>query len=355
MKLKRKHYFIIVLIGLTMTFLLGPKPHYPDYNGKISPVDIPIDQIESYITERESKVELLKPNNASFFQWANGSPQQTEYAVVFLHGFSASPAAGTPVATDFARRYGCNLYAPRIAGHGLNTEDSFSELSPADMVNSAKEALAIGKIIGKKTILIGSSTGCTLGAYLAAESPEYVNSMLFFSPNIELASKTSNMLVLPWGALMVRLFIGKYRTVKSLVGTPAEAYWTTKYRTEGLVALKYMLRETMTEATFKKINQPVYVGYYYKDEDHKDETVSIPAMKEFYAQLGTPAAMKRIEAIPEAGAHVMLSDIQCLDVDKVSSHACAFAEEILGMKPVGTQAVVENDTLIEDAVDVVEN
>lgn len=355
MKLKRRHYVLIVLIGLTMTFILGPKPKYPAYDGKISPIDIPIEQLESFVAEREKKESLLKPGNEAFFQWADGTPRQTEYAVVFLHGWSASPAAGTPVVTDFAKKYGCNLYTPRISGHGLNTIESFVDTSPADMINSAKEALAIGKVIGKKTILIGSSTGCTLGAYLAAESPEYVHSLLFFSPNIELADNTSNMLLWPWGTVLVRLVIGKYRTIESLAQTPAADFWTTKYRTEGLVSLKYMVRETMKEEIFNKIRQPLYVGYYYKDEENKDATVSIPAMKEFFAQVATPNDQKRMEAIPEAGAHVMLSDIQCLDVKKVTEHTNAFAEEVLGLKPAAPTDSSPTDSLISDHVNSLEN
>lgn len=355
MKLKRKHYVLFVLIGLTMTFILGPKPHYPEYNGKISPMETPIDQLETMIADRENQESLLKPGNAAYFQWADGTPTQTEYAIVFLHGFSASPAAGSPVVTDFAKRYGCNLYTPRIAGHGLNTIESFVDTSPADMINSAKEALAIGKVIGKKTIVIGSSTGCTLGAYLAAESPEYVQSMMFFSPNIELASSTSNMLLWPWGQYLVRLVVGKYRTVKTLVNTPAEDSWTIKYRTEGLVSLKYLIRETMTEEIFRKIKQPVYVGYYFKDEEHKDKTVSIPAMEKFYSQLATPADKKRMEAIPEAGAHVMLSDIQCLDVKAVTMKANAYAEEVLGLKEVTIRDTVASDSLVENPGNPIEN
>ena len=36
--------------------------------------------------------------------------EKTEYAVVYLHGFSASQEEGDPVHYDFAKKFGCNLF-----------------------------------------------------------------------------------------------------------------------------------------------------------------------------------------------------------------------------------------------------
>ena len=49
--------------------------------------------------------------------------------------------------------------------------------------NSAKEAYAIGKQLGKKVIIMATSTGGTLALKLAAEYPE-IAGLILLSPNI---------------------------------------------------------------------------------------------------------------------------------------------------------------------------
>lgn len=332
---RRRLALLLILVGLVVAFLLGPKPDYPDIDPKINPTELQIGDVESYLLEKDQQVDQLRPGNGSRLIWANDSLQApTEYCMVFLHGFSACPAAGDPVVIDMAKRYGCNLYMPLLAGHGRDTKESFLTLTPAELINSAKEALALGKLLGRKTIVVGSSTGCTLGAYLAAHNPEYVHALLNYSPNIELADGKSALLLLPWGLQMAKMVIGDYRTIQEWSGGPQANYWTTTYRTEGVLALKYLVSETMTEETFEKIEQPVFSAYYYKDEENRDKTVSIPAIKDFHAGISTPAASKQLHALPEIGAHAMLNKFQPKDLTELRNRTWAFCEQVLGLTPV---------------------
>ncbi|MEM0996004.1 MAG: alpha/beta hydrolase [Bacteroidota bacterium] len=350
MKFKRKPVILLIFVLLIGAFFLGPRPNYPDYTPEIAPVQLTLLEVENHIATVDQAEEGLRPGNGSIFEWANGQPEQTEYCVLFLHGFTAVPFAGSPGARDFARRYGCNYYAPRLYAHGIEGQDAFKDLSPADLINSAKEALAIARILGKKTIVVGSSTGCTLAAYLAAYNPDYVHSMLFFSPNIDLAAATSKMLLWPWGKQIARLVIGgDYRTVENIKGKYYADYWYVTYHIDGLLALKYLIQETMREKVFEKIQQPLYLGYYYRDEEHKDEAVSIPRMKDFFAQVGTPEEQKRIEAVGEAGGHIMLSNLQCDSVAAVCQRAYAFAEDVLRLLPVAPREVAAVDSLPVDS------
>jgi hypothetical protein len=51
------------------------------------------------------------------------------------------------------------------------------------------------------------------------------------------------------------------------------------------------------------------MGYYFKDEEHQDNVVSVDAMKEMFEQLGTPAGLKKSEAFPNSGNHVITSNL----------------------------------------------
>lgn len=326
---------LLVLVALVVGFFMGPKPDYPPIDPKISATDLRLEDLTAYVAGKDKDVDLLKPGNESRLIWANDTLQQaTEYCIVFLHGFSACPEAGNPVVVEMAKRYGCNLYMPLLEGHGRDTKESFIDLSPADLVNSTKEALAVGKLLGKKTIVVGSSTGSTLGIYLAAHNPEYVHAMLNYSPNIELADASSNLLLYPWGKQIVRMVIGDYRTIQEWSGGPQAGFWTTTYRVEGLLALKHLVAGTMTEETFSKIQQPSFTAYYYKDEEHMDKTISIPAAKEFHAQIATSDGQKEIHALPNIGAHAMLNRFQPKDLTALKQKTWAFFESVLGMSPV---------------------
>ena len=109
-------------------------------------------------------------------------------------------------------------------------------------------------------------------------------------------------------------------------------YWTTKYRLEALTQLQALVEGTMTEETFASVRQPVFLGYYYKDEIHQDSTVSVPAMLHMFEQLGTPDNEKRKVAFPEVGAHVMTSHITSKDLESVQRETNRFLEEVLGLK-----------------------
>ncbi|WP_216597576.1 hypothetical protein [Persicobacter sp. CCB-QB2] len=94
-------------------------------------------------------------------------------------------------------------------------------------------------------------------------------------------------------------------------GTEEEGkYWDNKYRVEALVALRSLMDATMTKSTFEAITQPTFVGYYYKDKDHQDETVSVASILKMYEELGTPEGKKVKQAFPEAGDHVIGTYLQ---------------------------------------------
>ena len=77
----------------------------------------------------------------------------------------------------------------------------------------------------------------------------------------------------------------------------------------------------MTPEQFQKVKQPVFMGYYYKDEEHQDKVVSVPAMLAMFDELGTPADKKQKMAFPNAGEHVIASHFTSGDLDgRLSRH-----------------------------------
>jgi len=111
-------------------------------------------------------------------------------------------------------------------------------------------------------------------------------------------------------------------------------YWTTKYRVEGLTHLQALVDNTMKKETFTQVTQPVFMGYYYKNDTLQDKVVSVPAMLKMYKQLGTPLPKKRKMAFPEAENHVIASHITSQDIKAVQKETNRYIEEVLRLVPI---------------------
>ncbi|HMV08788.1 MAG TPA: alpha/beta hydrolase [Cyclobacteriaceae bacterium] len=324
--------FSVLLVILVIVYFSGPKPDHPKFNKAFSPMDGAPVALDAYLRFKESQ-HKLKPNNEARIVWADSVKRKTEYAVVYLHGFSASQMEGDPVHRRFAKAFGANLYLARLSDHGIDTTETLLNFTADRFWNSAKDALAMGKAIGDKVILVTCSTGGTVGLMLAAEYPNDVYALINMSPNIAINDPAAFLLNDHWGLKIARTVLGSdYR--EWVPDTERAKYWNSKYRIEALVQLEELVESSMTEETFKRVKQPCLNLYYYKDEEHQDLEVKVSAMLEMHKQLGTPDSLKEAIAMPNVGAHVMGSSLTSKDVEGVYHEMERFAIEKLGMKKV---------------------
>ena len=324
-------WFGIFLLVLIIVYFLGPQPPTPRYNNELPNIPSDAIQLEKYIANNEAK-HKLKPDNEARILWYNDSAKQkTEYAVVYLHGFSASQEEGNPVHYEFAKKFGCNLYLARLAEHGVDTTVPLANYSAEKSWRSAVEAYAIGRQLGKKIILMSTSTGGTLALKLCTEFPD-ISANIMMSPNIAINDRNAWLLNNHWGLQIAHIIVGEQRTVSDTTKLYAR-YWNNRYSTNSLVQLEELLESTMKESTFKKVTQPALLLYYFKDDDHQDNVVKVSAMKRMFAQLATPDSLKRQIALPNTENHVLASPIKSNDVENVKKEILRFAIEILKLSP----------------------
>jgi pimeloyl-ACP methyl ester carboxylesterase len=328
--MKKKHYLLIVMAALIITYFLGPKPAHPVYNTSMPAVPERF-LLDSFIKQQESQHHLKQNNQARIIWHIDSSKSQTDYAIVYLHGFSASQEEGAPVHKNIAKAFGCNLYLSRLAEHGIDTTDQLQNLTADNLWESAKQALAIGEKLGKKVILMGTSTGCTLSLMLAATYPDKVAGLILYSPNIKIKNGSAWLLNNPWGLYIARMVMGGKYFDPPDQRPIYKAYWNKPYRLEATVSLQEMLETSMNKSTFEKVKQPVLMLYYYNDESHQDEVVSVDAMKEMFEQLGTPSDKKIAKALAEAGDHVIASPIKSHAVEAVQLETERFMRNIMNM------------------------
>lgn len=328
-------YLRLSLSGLFLLLLpsciLVPKPSIS--NSPQVTIDQPLSNLEQIVAQKDEDVAGLRPGNEGKIYWAD-SIRQTEYCLVYLHGFSASGMEADPIHRELAQRYGMNLYVPRLFAHGITDEDAMLELTVEDYVNSAKEAVAIGKKMGNKVILMASSTGGSLSLYLAAEDPKIVG-LLLLSPNIRIANSGTALFGGPFGLQIARLFVGSH-VIWSHSNEAVKKYWTMRYRTEALVQLQILVKTAMRKATFRQVTQPVFLGYYYKNKKEQDDVVSVAAMLKMFRQLGTPEALKCEVSFPEAATHTIVSPLHSDETEKVKYELQSFIENTLKIAPLNS-------------------
>jgi esterase/lipase len=318
---------LLLIAILAITYLLGPKPAPPTLTkNSLAPITQSLPALDSTIMANENAVKGLKPDNQARIVWADSSKKvRTKIVFLYIHGFSASQEEGDPVAANVAKKYGANLYLARVAEHGIDLGDStLINFTANSAIASVEQALNIAKALGDEVHVMATSFGGALSLYLASKHPE-IKSMVLYSPCIKTFDPTGELLDNPWGLQIAR------QVKKGLFNdiTPKNAdqpkYWSMHYRLEALVELQNFMTNLMTPETFKKVNCPIFLGYYYKNEAEQDHVVSVPALLDMYENLGTKNKEKM--AFPNANNHVLASYVLSEDVKTVQEKTIEFLDK----------------------------
>lgn len=272
-----RNIIIITVSGfalLSILFLLGPRVSL-DYT--IRPLNLP-ENLDEYLANSETKVPNLISETQKSIVWADKVGVQTPLSIVYFPGYSATRQEIVPLPEMLAKSLNANLFYTRFTGHGRDGK-AMLEGSVDAWMNDAHEALEIGRRLGKKVIIVAMSTGCTIATILATlPDAQWMDSLIFFSPNYALYDKKGNLLAWPWGGLMAELFIGKERSWEPKT-KEQEMYWTTRYPTRSLLAMIGVVK-LVESVDFSEIKVPVQIIYSPEDQV-VDATVTEARFKEF--------------------------------------------------------------------------
>ena len=321
-------YLIVCIFLLALIWALGPQRPRLKIEMNLPQVTDNLEVIEAELKEREAAVKDLRPDNHGRILWADASAKQsTATCLLCLHGFSASPMEGAELAAEVATRYGMNLYVPRLHGHGITEAEPLLNLTAEQLLESSLEAFAVAKKLGDQVLIMGTSTGATLGMMMATAFSE-VCGMILYSPNIRLADPKSALLSMPWGLPIAQRVVGSnYYSFEP--NDYNRKYWTFKYRLESLVELQRLLVASMHKKTFVQVKVPVFMGYYFQNKENQDTSVSVAAALQMFDELGTPPTQKRKVAFPDANEHVIANPHLSGAYNEVKAETFRFVEEVL--------------------------
>ena len=263
-------------------FVFGPQETLDPAADRAQARKIPVDpsKLEDFIrqSERAATGEITRDCEARIV-WAPDAPPATTtpWAVVHLHGFSATRQETAPLMENLARQLGANLFEARLSGHG-QSGDALAAATAEDWLRDSREAVLIGRRLGQRLLLIGNSTGGTLATLVAQDLLRPEDALVLMSPNFGTRVSSSELLLWPWARYWAPLIAGKTRT-----WTPKNdmhgKYWTHSYPISALFPMMATV-DAGRRAKVEAIKSPVLVVV-----SDKDPTVDPGRTRKLFAPL----------------------------------------------------------------------
>lgn len=220
--------------------------------------------LQAYLKTSEAAYPDITPGAEKAIIWANPEHQQTELAIIYLHGFSATRQETAPLSDNLTATLGANLFYTRLTGHG-RSNDAMGQASAGDWLKDAEEALAIGERLGRRVIVIGTSTGGTLAAWLAATQADApVLAYVLISPNFSPKDPASQVLTWPWASTFSPLLLGKERQWTPL-NTEQARYWSHRYPTRALLPMMALV-SAVNDLPLEQIQTPLLMIHATDDQ-----------------------------------------------------------------------------------------
>jgi len=259
--------------------------------------------VDAYLANREARFGDIREGLQKQVAWAEPvAKTKTPLSIVYVHGFSASLGELRPLPDIVAQRLGANLYYTRLAGHG-RSGDALAQATVDAWIEDVEEALAIGRRIGERVVLIGTSSGATLNTWAATrpEMMEDVAALVNISPNYGVNAPGAWLLTAPGAQRIANLLLGPNRTNQAKNALHAHG-WTLNYPTAALLPMAALVRLT-TRAEIDRIAVPAL--FVFSDED----TVVRPDLTRIVAQRwGARADLVLIENSDGPDHHVLAGD-----------------------------------------------
>jgi alpha-beta hydrolase superfamily lysophospholipase len=238
---------LLILIALVGTMWFWPPATGvtpPRFDAGTLPEDL-----DGWLDARESVFTDLVPGTAKRIHWAAERGEKTPFALVYVHGFSASSEEVRPTPELIAADLGANIFYTRLAGHARGFAP-MGEANPDDWLTDLAEALAIGARIGDRVIVMATSTGGTIAVAglgtpavrAAMPDADKVAGLALISPNIQIANRVNGRLLdLPLAEYWIPPLRGHEYSF-----TPANeghaTYWTTRYPMQAVFSMAHIMR-----------------------------------------------------------------------------------------------------------------
>jgi len=296
----------IIVIALLGAALWGFGPREPvDLEISFDPNALG-DDLDAYLQGQEARFDDITPGAEKRIDWAGEAGEKTPLAIVYLHGWSATAPEISPVPENAAKALGANSYFTRLTGHGRSGA-ALADATAGDWLEDVAEAMEIGRRIGERVVLIGTSTGGTLAAEIAADPAlsENLAGIAFVSPNFAVNSPIAFVMTMPFARQLVPMLAGETRSWEAQ-NELHEKFWTTSYPSIAVLPMGALVKHA-NALDFAAIDTPALFVFTMQDTvvDHN-------ATIEVIEKWGGPTKIFNPEIPAEEGSddsHVLAGDI----------------------------------------------
>lgn len=294
----------LVVLLVVLFVLAGPRPTIGPVSLDVAvPDSLPL--LGARIDAEEAAFDDIVPGAEARIVWADpDDPAVTELALVYLHGFSATHRETAPLTETVAAALHANAYLTRLTGHG-RTGEALGDATTEDWLRDAAEAVAVGRALGRRVVLLGVSTGGTLAAWAAAqeELADDIAALVLVSPNFRIGDPTARILTWPWGGLIARAIVGPERSFEP--HNPEQArYWTERYPTRVLPEMAALVK-LMDDDLLADVRAPTLV-FVSPDDQVIDPDAVVAAMDRLGAE---HSELVRVTDAVDPSNHVLAGDI----------------------------------------------
>ncbi len=299
-------WLLALVLLCAAAYWLGPRNDFgPPMPSPRPPPPQELTALPDWLQQSEAAFTDIKPGNAKGIVWAAGVGQRTPWAVVYIHGFSASRLETAPLADTVASQLGANAFHTRLSGHGRTDGSAMGEATQQDWMADTLEAVQIGQLLGERVLVISCSTGATLATWLGTSADAgRVAAHVFVSPNFGPKDKRAEIVNGPWGQKIALWIEGPTRSWTPESAQEANA-WTSSYPTKAIFPMMALVK-FVRESDLSLFQTPVLVLY-----SESDETVEPAETKAAFTRLGS--ARKSIEPVTYSkskGQHVLAGAIK---------------------------------------------
>lgn len=308
-----------LIVGLAALWFFGPREDVPELGTHTLAGDL--EATAARFAAEEAALGDVTEGVEKRIIFA-GEPVKTDWAVVYVHGFSATSQEIRPVPDKVAEALGANLFYARLTGHGRPGE-ALGEARVADWMDDMAEIAAVGRALGDKVLMMSASTGGTLSALAAAGDPSIADAFVMVSPNFELAVAGRQLLTFPFARHFVPALMGAQREWEASNADHAK-YWTNSYPTKAVMPMAAAAKASR-EADYARQTAPALVIL-----SEEDQVVLATTTREVMATWGAPV---EIEALTmgdgdDPFSHVIAGDIMSPgQTDKVVAKILSWLEQ----------------------------
>ncbi len=262
------------------------------------------DGVDPWLVSQEAGFDDITKGTAKQVIWAGEPETKTDWSVVYLHGFSATSQEIRPLPDRVAQELNANLMLTRLQGHGRSGQ-ALAEATVEGWMGDVAEALAIGRAIGTKTLVIGTSTGATLAALaLHEDMAKDVRAVVMISPNFRVKAAASRVLTWPGARWWLPKLAGAERSFPPSNDDHAK-YWTNQYPTTALLPMAASVKAAQA-LPHEQVTQPALFVF-----DDLDQVIDHAVTRDVAARWGGQTKIHSVDVGPgdDPGRHVIAGRI----------------------------------------------